>query len=72
MINIQSFLYKPMKTMEEVRLEIQRCEGHHVQQVCYSTFMDGLTQVCFNCRIVRSNIATPEGRDGVSMPVSRV
>lgn len=40
----------------EVRESIRRCEGQHVQQCIFSTFMDTLTQVCFTCQRVRSSI----------------
>ena len=45
------------KTQEEVRKHIQACEGKHMQQVAYSTFHDGLTQVCFGCKSIRTNIS---------------
>ena len=32
------------------------CEGRHIQQAIYSTFHDALTQICFGCKRVRSNI----------------
>jgi len=44
------------KTMEEVRKQIQKCEGKHKQQVAYSTFHDSLTQICFGCRKIRSSL----------------
>jgi hypothetical protein len=44
------------ETMEEIRTHIQQCEGHHMQQVAYSTFHDALTQICYECRKVRTNI----------------
>lgn len=50
------FTYKHYKTQEEVRKKIRECEGKHSQQVAYSTFHDSLTQICFNCRKIRSNI----------------
>ena len=53
------FEYEHCQTQEEVRKHIQDCEGHHTQQAIYSTFHDGLTQVCFGCRKVRSTIQAP-------------
>lgn len=50
------FYYEFVETQEEVRKHIQDCEGRHPQQVVYSTFHDGLTQVCFGCQKVRSTI----------------
>lgn len=41
---------------DKVREHIQNCEGRHVQQVIFSTFMDTLTQVCFSEQIIRSSI----------------
>jgi hypothetical protein len=40
----------------QVRNHIRNCEGRHVQQVIFSTFMDTLTQICFTCLKVRSSI----------------
>lgn len=45
-----------METQEEVREQIQKCEGVHPQQVAYSTFHDALTQVCYGCMAVRTTI----------------
>ena len=44
------------ETQEEVREKIQECESRHTQTVSYSTFHDSLTQVCFGCRKIRSNM----------------
>ena len=43
-------------TQRQVRDFIQKCEGQHTQQVAYSTFHDSLTQICFGCMKVRTNI----------------
>lgn len=40
----------------EIRKHIRSCEGHHVQQVIFSTFMDTLTQICFTEKKIRSSI----------------
>jgi len=50
------FEFIKCKTMEEVRKHIQEDEGHCVQQVCYSTFHDCLTQINFTEKIIRSNL----------------
>jgi len=50
------FEYEYLPTQEEVREHIKNCEGKHIQQAIYSTFHDGLTQICFGCMKVRSNI----------------
>lgn len=44
------------KTQEEIREHIRNCEGKHSQQVVYSTFHDALTQICYGCQKIRSNI----------------
>ena len=51
-----TFEYQPCETQEEVRKHIQECEGYHTQQVAYSTFHDSLTQICFGCGKIRSNL----------------
>jgi len=51
-----TFLYEYIEKMEDVREHIQDCEGHHMQQVVYSTFHDALTQICYGCLKIRSNI----------------
>ena len=51
-----TFTYEHLETQEEVRRHIKNCEGHHAQQAIYSTFHDALTQICFDCRRIRSTI----------------
>ena len=51
------FQYELMESTEAVREQIRKCEGQHVQQAIFSTFMDTLTQVCFTEQKVRSTIA---------------
>ena len=51
-----TFEYEYIPTQEEVRNHIQKCEGHHIQQIAYSSFHDCLTQVCFGCRKIRSSL----------------
>jgi hypothetical protein len=51
-----TFDYEYIAEMEEVRKHIQNCEGHHAQQVAYSTFHDALTQICFGCKKIRSSL----------------
>lgn len=50
------FEFQHCNTQEEVRKHIQEDEGNCVQQVCYSTFHDALTQINFTKKIIRSNI----------------
>lgn len=49
--------------MKDVRTEIKKCEGMHSQTVSYSTFHDAITQVCFVCKKIRSNIYPFEETD---------
>lgn len=55
-----TFAYEYLKRQEDVRRHIQECEGKHTQQAIYSTFHDGLTQICFGCKKVRSTILVYE------------
>ncbi len=43
-------------SQEEVRKHINKCEGKHVQQAIYSTYHDCLTQICYGCKKIRSNL----------------
>lgn len=48
---------KKIETQKAVRARIQNCsERGHVQQVAYSTWHDALTQICFDCEKVRTNM----------------
>ncbi|MCP3686643.1 MAG: hypothetical protein GY861_28730 [bacterium] len=44
------------ETQEEVKVAIKTCEGKHEQQVAYSSYHDALTQICFGCNKVRTNL----------------
>jgi hypothetical protein len=48
--------FEHCETQEEIRKYIQECEGKHRQQIAYSSFHDALTQICFGCLKIRSNI----------------
>lgn len=48
--------YEYCGSTQDVEKHIKQCEGRHFQQVAYSTFHTSLTQVCFVCKKVRSNI----------------
>ena len=61
-----TFTYKNLNTQDEVRNHIRDCEGRHSQQVAYSTFHDSLTQVCFGCRAVRTNIKICDAKELIS------
>ena len=54
-MNIQ-FNYEYVPSKEDLMKQIDECEGVHTQQAIYSTFHSALTQVCFGCQRVRSNI----------------
>lgn len=57
------FEYEYLPTQEDVRRQIRDCEGRHTQQVAYSTFHDSLTQICFVCMKVRTNIKLTTNKD---------
>ena len=44
------------ETFEAVRSHIKKCEGKHKQQIAYSSYHDALTQICFGCNKVRTNM----------------
>jgi len=44
------------KNQEDIKKHIKNCEGKHIQQVSYSSYHDALTQVCFGCNKVRTNL----------------
>lgn len=48
--------YEHVAKQEDIRKQIQECEGKHTQQAIYSTFHDALTQVCYGCQKVRTTI----------------
>ena len=50
------FDYEYLEKIEDVIKHIKECEGRHVQQSAFSTFHNALTQICFGCRKIRTNI----------------
>ena len=44
------------KSQATVKKHIKQCEGKHIQQIAYSSYHDALTQICFNCGKVRTNL----------------
>ncbi len=50
------FELEHLEAVEEVRKNIQDCEGKHMQQAAYSTFHDGLTQICYGCKKIRTTL----------------
>lgn len=51
-----TFEYEYFTKQETIRDWIKDCEGSHTQQAIYSTYHDALTQVCFDCKRIRSTI----------------
>ena len=49
--------YEYIELLGDLRGQIQDCEGRHTQQVAYSTYHDALTQVCFGCKKIRTNLS---------------
>lgn len=45
---------------EEIKSFIDKCEGHHIQQVAYSSYHKAFTQVCINCGCVRTSLKLKE------------
>lgn len=50
------FDYEWFETKDEIEEYIDECEGKHKQQVVYSTYHSALTQICFDCKKIRTNI----------------
>jgi len=40
----------------QVKGAIKECEGKHIQQIAYSSYHDALTQICFGCKKIRTNL----------------
>lgn len=53
------FEYEYLPTIEDIHQAIIKCEGRHTQQCVFSTFHDALTQICFGCGCIRSNLYLP-------------
>lgn len=43
-----------------VKNHIRNCEGKHIQQIAYSSYHDALTQICFNCKEIRTSLKEEE------------
>ncbi len=44
-------------TEKEIKQNIRDCQRKgHQQQVAYSTYEEAFTQICFTCKLVRTNI----------------
>jgi hypothetical protein len=48
--------YEYVNTWEEMHKITKECEGKHTQQVVVSTFHDGLTQIDWTDKVIRSTI----------------
>lgn len=51
-----TFEYEYVPELETLVDQIAECEGRHTQQAMYSTFHGALTQICYGCKKVRSQI----------------
>ena len=49
-----------LDSQEQVKEHIRECEGKCIQQVVYSTHHDALTQICFGCKKIRTNMKERE------------
>ena len=51
-----------IKFMNKINVEnnIEKCEGKHIQQIIYSTYHKALTQICFNCKEIRTSLKEEE------------
>lgn len=48
-----------LKHNEAVEMVIKHCQkSKHIQQVAYSTYHSCITQICFNCKKIRTTIKT--------------
>jgi len=54
------FYVEKFSTIEEVIEKIQVCEGKHIQQISYSSYHNSLTQLCFDCGAIRTNMKFTE------------
>lgn len=44
-------------SVDQVQIVARVCQkDNHVQQVAYSTYHDVLTQICFTCKKIRTNM----------------
>lgn len=50
------------KTIQDVLDHVKMCEGKHRQQVAFSSYHTALTQVCFDCEKVRTNLLPTKTR----------
>jgi len=56
-LEIMTFEYFRKNDIMEVEEHIAMCQNmNHVQQVAYSTYYVALTQICFDCKKIRTNM----------------
>lgn len=58
-----NFEFEELPTLDEMIGKIQECEGKHKQQIAYSSYHNSLTQICFDCKKVRSNMKIGEDNE---------
>lgn len=52
-----SFNIRFLEDEKILRHKIKLCQNkNHIQQVAYSTYHNCLTQICFNCKMIRTSI----------------
>lgn len=52
----ETFTVGRVSSIDRVLAKIRECEGKHRQQVVFSTHHHALTQICFDCKRVRTNL----------------
>ena len=63
---MNDFDLRSYDTVDDVRLYISTCQkANHTQQVAYSTYHDSITQICFTCGLVRTNIKDERIAEGI-------
>lgn len=51
-------------SLEVVRRFVTDCQkDNHVQQVAFTTYHDALTQICFDCQKIRTNMEVEDSKD---------
>lgn len=54
---MDKFTLHTLDDMKDMQVAIQLCqENNHVQQVAYGTYHDCLTQICFSCMTIYTNM----------------
>lgn len=59
----EDFRLLELNRMSDVKHNIKLCQKKgHIQQVAYSTYHNCLTQICFTCRDISTNIKFKQER----------